>query len=117
LDCGINIERRRILEKVRIHCIDAPELGQKPYGRWARDALKRMAGNAVAMESMDRDRFGRVVARINHSGDIGLRMVAERQAVVYGNIARTGHTTSGDGEGVGWCLEGGGLQQVVSGGS
>lgn len=84
LDCGINLDRRRILEKVRVHCIDAPELGQEPYGRWARDALKRMAGKAVAMKPVDRDRWGRVVARINHGGDIGLRMVAQGQAVVYG---------------------------------
>ena len=49
--------------KVRLHCIDAPEIGQAPWGAMSRDYLKQRApaGAAVELVSVTRDKYGRTV--------------------------------------------------------
>jgi endonuclease YncB( thermonuclease family) len=50
--------------EVRLAGIDAPELGQ-PWGIQARTALRRMVGGEqVVAQVTDRDRYGRLVARV-----------------------------------------------------
>jgi endonuclease YncB( thermonuclease family) len=50
--------------EVRLAGIDAPELAQ-PWGLQARSALRRkVQGRTVRVEVTDRDRYGRLVARI-----------------------------------------------------
>jgi micrococcal nuclease len=50
--------------EIRLAGIDAPELAQ-PWGVQARTALRRLAdGKPVRVEVTDRDRYGRLVARV-----------------------------------------------------
>jgi endonuclease YncB( thermonuclease family) len=52
--------------ELRLAGIDAPELGQ-PWGVQSRTALRRMVeGRQVMVEVVDRDRYGRLVARVWH---------------------------------------------------
>jgi endonuclease YncB( thermonuclease family) len=56
--------RTRRVHEIRLAGIDAPELGQ-PWGIQARTALKRMVeGQTVEVDVVDRDRYGRLVARV-----------------------------------------------------
>jgi endonuclease YncB( thermonuclease family) len=56
--------RERRVEEVRLHGIDAPELGQ-PWGIQARTALRRLAqGQTVRVETLGRDRYGRWLGRV-----------------------------------------------------
>ncbi len=57
------IPQKRVSE-IRLAGIDAPELGQ-PWGPSARSALRRLVdGRRVRAQIVDRDRYGRLVARI-----------------------------------------------------
>lgn len=58
---------RRI--KVRLHCIDAPEMREDPWGRLSRDRLRAIAPEAVlvvpkATRYGYADRYGRLVAEV-----------------------------------------------------
>lgn len=70
--------------KVRLYCIDAPELGQEPWGRGARDFLRSITGQEVQLVVKDRDRYGRIVAEVL-SSDLSLNreMVSVGESVVY----------------------------------
>lgn len=83
LDCSWDETRPNVVT-VRLYCIDAPELDQEPWGKLARNHLRSIAGNAVAIEQVDWDRHGRLVARVHSKGlDLSLRMVADGFAPVY----------------------------------
>ncbi|MFO1429963.1 MAG: thermonuclease family protein [Candidatus Competibacteraceae bacterium] len=72
--------------KVRLFGIDAPEMGQKPWGEQSRELLQGLLPNShIKLEVMDIDqRYGRVVARIlNGYQDVGLEMVRQGGAAVY----------------------------------
>jgi micrococcal nuclease len=71
---------------VRLACVDAPEMAQKPYGEMAAKRLRQLTpiGSLVDLRVVDRDRYGRTVAEVNHGGsNVNLQMVKEGQAVVY----------------------------------
>jgi endonuclease YncB( thermonuclease family) len=71
---------------VRLACIDAPEMAQKPYGEKAAQRLKQLApvGSTVRLRVVDRDRYGRTVAEVARgSTQVNLAMVTDGQAVVY----------------------------------
>lgn len=80
--------------RVRLHGIDAPELGQLcgapaggawACGDWALTAARDLYdGRAARCDSLDRDRYGRVVARCHVAGeDMGARLVAIGAAQAY----------------------------------
>lgn len=71
-------------EKLRLYCIDAPEMQQKPWGTQSRDHLRSIIGDTVSVERVEMDRYGRTVARI-WSGDLDLngQMLRDGWAVVY----------------------------------
>ena len=72
--------------KVRMFGIDTPEMGQKPWGDSAKQALRNMlAGHdAVQLRVMDQDRYGRTVAQVVvGKRDVGLELVRQGQAVMY----------------------------------
>lgn len=72
-------------EKVRLHCIDAPELAQAPWGVSSRDHLRGvLADGEVGLQRVDTDRYGRTVARL-WLGDreVTERMVRDGWAVAY----------------------------------
>jgi endonuclease YncB( thermonuclease family) len=70
---------------VRVFGIDAPEMGQKPWGAYSRDLLRSMMpAGKVGLQVTDIDRYGRVVARVMDGGrDLGLSLVRQGGAVVY----------------------------------
>jgi micrococcal nuclease len=65
---GLDYENKQV--KVRLHGIDAPEAKQ-PFGTVARKALADLiAEKTVSVEEVDRDRYGRVVARVTIGGKL-----------------------------------------------
>ncbi len=72
---------------VRVFGIDAPEMGQKPWGEESRAMLRQLLPNAaIRLKVKDTDRYGRVVAQIyahHKQDDIGLALVRQGGAVVY----------------------------------
>lgn len=78
----INGDRTR----VRLACIDAPELAQDPFGTAARDRLQQLLplGSTVRLRTIAEDRFGRTVAEVFYQGqNLNLQLVREGHAVVY----------------------------------
>lgn len=70
--------------KVRLYCIDAPELGQEPWGREARDYLRSITGPVVRLVVKHKDRYGRVVAIAwNDDVPLNLVLVQNGKAAVY----------------------------------
>ena len=71
--------------QVRLHCIDAPEIAQAPWGRESRDHLRAITPRQLQLRIQDTDRYGRTVAEILTPEGISLneRMVRDGQAVVY----------------------------------
>ncbi|MCG3168205.1 MAG: hypothetical protein POELPBGB_04008 [Bacteroidia bacterium] len=72
--------------KVRLHCIDAPELAQTPWGRWSAEALRGYApaGSVVDLEAVTTDRYGRIVGVLHARGvRVNVEMVRQGFAAVY----------------------------------
>ncbi|WP_456378849.1 thermonuclease family protein [Thiolapillus sp.] len=80
-----NGERR----KVRLYCIDAPEMKQKPWGRESRDYLRTITPKQVRVVEHGKDRYGRTIGEVwTADGDdvqenLNLAMVWAGRAVVY----------------------------------
>lgn len=71
-------------EKIRLYCIDAPEMGQQPWGRQSRDHLRRITPGQVTVRAVERDRYGRLVGEVlSGSRSLNLGMVEAGQAAVY----------------------------------
>lgn len=70
--------------KVRLHGIDAPEIGQ-PFGTKSREALGRLAMKKTAtLHLKGRDRYGRDLARVEVDGrDVNLELVKDGLAWHY----------------------------------
>ncbi|MBD2385990.1 YifB family Mg chelatase-like AAA ATPase [Cylindrospermum sp. FACHB-282] len=71
---------------IRLACIDAPELKQKPWGGRSRNRLKQLlpVGQPVKFSIKEKDRYGRFVAEIFLGNrNINLVLVQEGEAVVY----------------------------------
>ena len=75
------VQRDRALVKIRLFGIDAPEHDQ-PGGSQSKQALRSMVkGQALDVLPVDRDRYGRTVARLAiHGSDVGTMMVRAGQA-------------------------------------
>jgi len=74
--------------QVRLHCIDAPELEQRPWGLESRDHLRSLipSGTHIELRVEDKDRYGRTVADLFRPGEetsVNLAMVRDGQAAVY----------------------------------
>ena len=75
--------------KIRLHCIDAPEMAQRPWGRESRDHLRRITPATIRLRRLDRDRYGRIVGEVYSGTDtagrepLNLAMVSAGQAAVY----------------------------------
>lgn len=71
---------------IRLACIDAPEMDQRPYGAMAREALQRLApvGTEVVLQIQTTDRYGRSVAEVYRGGEnVNLAMVRQGDAFAY----------------------------------
>jgi endonuclease YncB( thermonuclease family) len=73
--------------KVRLYCIDAPELSQKPWGQESRDHLRVIAPKQVILIPRDKDRYGRTVGEVLSSDadreNLNLAQVWSGNAAVY----------------------------------
>ncbi|MCU0807135.1 MAG: thermonuclease family protein [Candidatus Contendobacter sp.] len=72
--------------RVRMFGIDAPEMGQEPWGDRSKEALRGLLPRRdwVRLRVMDRDRYDRTVAQVfAGERDVGLEMVRQGQARVY----------------------------------
>jgi endonuclease YncB( thermonuclease family) len=73
--------------KVRLYCIDAPEMGQRPWGKESRDYLRAIAPEQIAVVVHGRDRYGRTIGEvITDDADrvnLNLAMVLAGKGVVY----------------------------------
>jgi len=80
LQCPDTSEKTR----VRLYCIDTPEIRQKPWGIQARDYLRSITDKTVQLVKIDKDRYGRIVGEV-YSGKVNLNMaqVQAGQAAVY----------------------------------
>ena len=79
--------------KVRLYCIDAPELAQKPWGRESRDHLRAITPQTVQLIRRDKDRYGRIVGEVIATTDdqqvnLNLEMVRSGQAALYRKYCR-----------------------------
>lgn len=76
---GLDAANRQI--KIRLHGIDAPETRQA-FGTAARKSLAHLiAGKTVSVAEVDRDRYGRVVARVRVDDlDVNREQVARGMA-------------------------------------
>ena len=70
--------------KIRLHCIDAPELGQRPWGQESRAYLREITPRNVSLRRVDTDRYGRIVGELlAGETSLNLAMVRAGQAAVY----------------------------------
>lgn len=72
--------------RVRLHCLDAPESDQRPWGDQATTALRDLAppGSRVDLRVHTRDVYGRLVAEVLVDGvEVNLVQVRTGRAAVY----------------------------------
>lgn len=70
--------------KIRLLGIDAPEMGQQPYGAEARAALRGRLQGVFAADIRGTDRYGRTLAVLrDERGDVNEWLVREGYAVAY----------------------------------
>lgn len=77
--------------RIRIACIDAPEITQYPYGEDARHYLFSLLppGTEITYKPKAKDRFGRTVAEVFKNGDnIDMAMVASGNAFNFTRYIR-----------------------------
>jgi endonuclease YncB( thermonuclease family) len=82
------VNAQQIKTKVRLACIDAPEMAQKPAGPVSRKALQQLlpVGSEVRLRVFNRDRYGRTVAEVFKPGQpasVNLQMVSQGMAFYY----------------------------------
>jgi len=79
--------------KVRLLCIDAPEMEQKPLGRASRDYLRGLApsGSQVQIKGHSKDKYGRLLGEVVYRGEnLNIEMVRAGQAAVYRRYCNDG---------------------------
>ena len=70
--------------KVRLYCIDTPEMEQRPWGNESRDFLRSITPDLVSLRAYDKDRYGRLVVEVfADDKNLNLAMVEHGQAAVY----------------------------------
>jgi micrococcal nuclease len=84
----VSVALGRKTERVRLIGIDAPELGQRPWGQRAKTRLRELLGDGnvtVVTDVEQRDRYNRLLAYLWSSGGtfINLEMVRQGYAVLY----------------------------------
>lgn len=76
--------------KIRLYCIDAPELEQRPWGPESRTYLRQILPQQIGVRERDTDRYGRLVAEVyGHAGTlVNLALVERGIAAVYPRYCR-----------------------------
>lgn len=71
-------------ERVRLYCIDTPEMDQRPWGQRSRDYLRQLMPQRVSIIEHDRDQYGRLVGEVMAGeASLNLAMVEAGQAAMY----------------------------------
>lgn len=72
------------IQRVRLHCCDAPETSQRPWGPESTAYLRRITPPTVRLVSQGTDRYGRTIGELfDGEKSINLAMVEAGQAAVY----------------------------------
>ena len=82
----VTVSRGNKQLRIRLACIDAPEMEQQPWGEQSANRLKQLLpkGQTVQLRVINTDKSGRTVAEVYRGNQsINLQMVQEGQAVVY----------------------------------
>ena len=89
--CGPGSDRRST-HKVRLYCIDAPELAQAPWGKFAREHLRRLVGQGFTqIRVKHRDKYRRTVAEVwKGTMNLNLAMVKAGKVAVYRRYCKVG---------------------------
>ena len=76
--------------KVRLYCIDAPEMQQPPWGIESRDYLRSMLeqGSTIHLNIIQQHQDGRKVGAVVTTENINLNMVQTGHAAVYPQYCR-----------------------------
>lgn len=70
--------------KVRLYCIDTPELSQRPWGIESRDHLRSLIEGEVVLVEHGKDRYGRILAEVySKDKNLNLLLVESGMAAVY----------------------------------
>jgi micrococcal nuclease len=76
-------------EKVRLIGIDAPEMGQQPWGRMAKEHLRKLLENsdwvvAIEFDLQDRDKYGRLLRYVTTTDGsmINVQMLRDGYAIL-----------------------------------
>ena len=82
----VTVSRGSERVRIRLTCIDAPEMEQEPRGRQSASRLKQLLppGQTIQLRVVNTDASGRTVAEVYRGNQsVNLQMVKEGQAVVY----------------------------------
>lgn len=60
--------------KVRMHCIDTPEMKQAPWGKISRDNLRDKSPSTVFLDAKTKDRYGRTVGEVYTQDGLSLNL-------------------------------------------
>lgn len=74
------------ITKIRLYCVDTPEIAQAPWGLEARDHLRKLAPahTAITLKRHEVDRYGRTIGEISAGGlNLNLEQVKAGMAAVY----------------------------------
>lgn len=78
--------------KVRMYCIDTPEMKQAPWGEKSRDNLRGMIaiGDRVKVTEISKDRYGRVVGEVftMDGKNLNMEQVKSGAAAVYDSYCK-----------------------------
>lgn len=78
--------------KLRLYCIDTPEMQQRPWGTESRDYLRQLtpSGTVVQVKGRKKDRYGRLIAEVYDTKGVSLnlKMVKDGQAAEYDKYCR-----------------------------
>jgi len=82
---SLRVQLHGQLRRVRLACIDAPELDQEPQGPASRAYLQTRLrqGTQVRLLPYDTDRHGRLVAEVISDTNLNLALVEAGQAFVF----------------------------------
>jgi micrococcal nuclease len=85
---GVMVKGSR--EKIRLIGIDAPEMGQQPWGRMAKEHLKKLLENsdrvvALEFDLQERDKYGRLLGYVTTPDGrmINLQMLKDGYAMLF----------------------------------
>ncbi len=79
------VKSNGIPKQIRLACVDAPEIGQFPYGRLAMNAFRGLlpADSAVTIFAINKDQYGRTVGHVSTPGGVDIAEELVRRGLVF----------------------------------